>query len=63
MADENKNLLAFRGGKKGFVGNHYPIWQSGLGRDEPNLWAKRTGIRTSMAVLSAHSTHGNAIYK
>ena len=63
MADENKNLLAFRGGEKGFVGNHYPIWQSGLGGDEPNPWAKRAGIRTSIAVLSAHSTHGNAIYK
>ena len=61
--ENNKNLLAFRGGEDGFVGNHYAIWQSGLSGDASNLWAVRAGVRTSVAALKNHSTHGNAIYK
>lgn len=63
MAENDKNLLAFRGGEAGFIGNHYAIWQSGLGGEEANLWAKRAGIRTSIAALNSHSIHGNAVYK
>ena len=55
-------MLAFRGGEKGFVGNYYAVWQDGLDGEEPNLWAKRVGVRTSIAALRAHSEHGNAIY-
>jgi hypothetical protein len=58
-----KNLMAFRGGDGGFVANHYAVWQNGLGDDDPNLWAKSIGIRTSISALDTHSTHGNAIYK
>ena len=63
MADNNKNLLAFRGGSEGFVGNHYSVWQSGLSGDEPNLWAVKAGTRTSIAALRTHSMHGNSTYK
>lgn len=62
MAENNKNMLAFRGGEKGFVGNYYAVWQDGLDGEDANQWAKRIGIRTSIAALRAHSEHGNAIY-
>lgn len=62
MAENNKNMLAFRGGEKGFVGNHYAVWQDGLDGEAPNLWARKTGVRTSISALRSHSTHGNAIY-
>ena len=63
MAEENKNLLAFRGGQQGFVANHYAVWQSGLDEEGPNLWARRAGIRTSVAALDMHSMHGNSTYR
>jgi hypothetical protein len=63
MADNNKNLLAFRGGSKGFVGNHYAVWQSGLSGDDQNLWAVKAGKRTSIAALRTHSMHGNSTYR
>ena len=63
MAESDKNLLAFRGGEKGFVGSHYAVWQDGLNGEEPNQWAKRAGISTSIAALRTHSEHGNAIYR
>ena len=62
MANE-KNLMAFRGGEKGFVGNYYAVWQRKLDGDDPNPWAVRAGVRTSVSALRSHSNHGNAIYK
>jgi hypothetical protein len=67
MAENNKNLLAFRGGDGGFISNRYAVWQSGLyngeEQEEPNLWAVKAGVRVSIAALKTQSLHGNAVFK
>ena len=59
------NLLqtAFRGGQNGFIGEHYAIWERGLGEQSPNLYALKVGTRVAQQLLSSkRPTHGNAIY-
>lgn len=67
MAENSKNLLAFRGGDGGFISNRYAIWQSGLyngeKQEEPNLWAVKAGVRVSIAALKTQSLHGNAVFR
>ena len=60
---ENLLKTAFRGGDKGFIGEHYAIWEWGLGGHAPNGYALKVGTRVAQQLLSSkRSTHGNAIY-
>lgn len=67
---ENLIKTAFRGGKDGFINGHYAIWQNGLSQEidgevvtEPNLYAKKIGIRNAITLLKTKSLHGNAMYR